>query len=132
MATVRPQPLNYLDGAFSHAAVGVAVTDLDGYILEVNEAFCLLTGYSAVELSACDAGLLTHPKHRKRNSELIARLIAGEIPAFVVHTAYVKKGGNMVWVKSSVSPIRDVDGTPIRLLNICEDTTEQRAAQSAL
>jgi len=132
MATVRQQPLTYLEGAFTHAAVGVAVTDLNGCFLEVNEAFCLLTGYSPNDLKAIDLGFITHPNHRKRNSELISKLIAGEIPAFVVHTGYIKQGGNFVWVQSSVSPIRDIDGTPIRLLNICEDTTEQRATESAL
>ena len=133
MTTVAPtQTLTFLDRAFTHAAVGVAITDLDGRFLEVNDAFCALTGYTATELKGIDPDRITHPDHRNCNSALVSKLLAGELPAFVVQTGYITKSERVVWLQNSVSIIRDVDGTPLRLLNICENTTEQRAAEQAL
>jgi PAS domain S-box-containing protein len=131
MATIAPT-LNHLNGALAHAAVGVAVSDLQGRFLEVNEAFCLITGYTSDELRQIDPLSITHPDHRHRNRELVSRLVNGEIPAFVIQMGYVKKDGSFVWVQNSVSLIRDLNHKPFRLLSLCENTTEHKVVQHAL
>ena len=53
--SVQPAPVqgeDFFREAFAHASVGIAVTDLAGRFLQVNAAFCAITGYSQAELLA--------------------------------------------------------------------------------
>src|SRR5204862_3590758 len=61
--------------AFAHAAVGMAVTDLAGRFLQVNPAFCAITGYAEAELLATDFVTITHPDDRAVSLELNGRLL---------------------------------------------------------
>src|SRR5262249_2735364 len=63
---------------------------------------------------------------------LFYRLIAGEVPNFVIEKRYVRKGGEIVWVRNSVSLLRDEQGGPANVVYICEDITAQRQAEEAL
>lgn len=48
--------------AFAEAAVGLSLTDIDGRFIEVNEAYCKITGYTAADLYSHDFQSITHRK----------------------------------------------------------------------
>src|SRR6188768_1872493 len=50
--------------AFRHAAIGMALVDLDGRFLKVNDALCHTFGYSREPLLALDFQTITHPADR--------------------------------------------------------------------
>ncbi len=118
--------------AFANAAVGVTLADLQGRFLQVNPAFCAITGYSETELLASDSPPLTHPDDRPGNRDLMQRLLAGEIPSFVLEKRCVRKDGRIVWVQNSVSAVRDAGGAPRHTVALTEDVTERKRAAEAI
>jgi len=118
--------------AFEHAAIGMALKDLEGRFLEVNEALCTITGYTAQELTRMDFGAITHPADLPANLERFHQLVAGEAPNFVLEKRYIRKTGEIVWVRNSVSLLRDDQGVPSNTVYLCEDITARKQAEEAL
>ena len=48
---------------FASAAESMVITDVEGLILEVNQAFCALSGYSAEEVRGRDMSLMRSDRH---------------------------------------------------------------------
>ena len=132
MQSFAPQTLNGFNGAFTHAAVGIAVTDLNFRFIEVNDAFCRITGYSAAELKETDSLSITDSSYQKWNRELFRKLVTNELPALVLQKPYVTKTGDSVWVQNSVYVVRSAEGLPTSLIILAEDISDRKAAQSAL
>jgi two-component system NarL family sensor kinase len=118
--------------AFAHAATGMFVTNLEGRFLEVNRAFCEITGYTEEELTATDYRAITHAEDLPRNIHLIRRMLAGEIPSFVIEKRYVRKDGTVVWARGSVSLLRDSKHNPTHMIALVEDISERKQAEEAL
>ena len=64
--------------AFAEAAVGFVMGDAGGAILEVNRAFCRLTGYSEDELKSMRLTDLLHPDDRAEDNALNETLAAAK------------------------------------------------------
>jgi two-component system, cell cycle sensor histidine kinase and response regulator CckA len=117
---------------FDWAAAGMAVTALDGRFLAANPALCRMLGYSEDELRALDFSRITHPEDRATNADLHRRLLAGELPSFVIEKRYVAKDGTTVWARVSVALIRDDDGTPLYVAATIEDLSSHKVATEQL
>jgi len=118
--------------AFAHASVGMAVTDAEGRFLDANRAYCEITGYSLEELLPKDLASVTHPDDLPKNLGLIRRMLDGGDPGFVIEKRYVRKDGGIVWVKNSVSLVRDAGGRPLRIVALVEDITQRKGAEAAV
>ena len=118
--------------AFAYAAVGMALTDVRGRFLQVNPAYCAITGYAEDELRFLDNGSITYAVDRARSLEIIDRMLAGIMPGFVIEQRYVRKDGTLIWVQNSVSVIHDREGRAYNILVLAEDITGRKQAQAAL
>ncbi|HET7621421.1 MAG TPA: PAS domain S-box protein [Gemmatimonadaceae bacterium] len=118
-----------LHTAFEHAATGLAITELDGGFVQVNPSYCRITGYAADELARTDILSLVHPEHRAEHGAQLARMLAGEIPSFVIDERYRRKDGSDIWVRKSVSMLPSVDGRSSRRVNLVEDIDASRKAE---
>jgi PAS domain S-box-containing protein len=117
---------------FALAPAGITICDLSSRFLAVNEAFCHMTGYSEQELLRTDVYSITHPDDVAVNAALVERLISGERPAFLIEKRYIRKDGGVVWVKISVSLVRDAEGRPLHMFAFTEDVTRRHLAEQAL
>jgi PAS domain S-box-containing protein len=117
---------------FAHASIGFSITDLKGRFLEVNPAYCAITGYTEAELRALDFQAITHREDLARTLLRIRALVQGQIPAFTIKKRYVRKDGEIVWVKNNVSLIRDKQGQATNLLRLSQDLTKRRRLHRAL
>ncbi len=118
--------------AFAHAATGMALTNLEGRFLEVNQAFCKITGYTATELASRDFPSITHPDDLPRNLDLMRQILAGTIPSYVIEKRYLHKSGGAVWARISVSLLRDSKYRPQHMIALVEDITERKQAEESL
>ncbi|MBI3846607.1 MAG: PAS domain S-box protein [Planctomycetes bacterium] len=118
--------------AFAHAAVGMALTTLEGRFLQVNATYCAITGYSPDELFQRDFRSITHPDDLSDNLRLLRQLLDGSIPSFFIEKRYVKKDGSIVWVRNSVSTTRDAQGRPMNMVALVEDITERKRCDEDL
>ncbi|MBA2353287.1 MAG: PAS domain S-box protein [Acidobacteria bacterium] len=121
-----------LRAMFSHAAVGIAVLELDGRFVEVNQKFCEVLGRSPDELRESSYTALTHPDDLAESAGALERLVSGTIAEFAVEKRYLRKDGSSVWSRSTVTLLTAGDGTPERFLALIEDITARRDADAAL
>lgn len=112
--------------AFRHAAIGMALVDLDGRFLKVNDALCQTVGYSRDELMALDFQTITHPADLNADSSLAKRLLAGEIESYHLEKRYLHKNGNEVWSVLSVTLVRSADGAARFFISQLQDITAER------
>ncbi len=115
--------------AFADAAVGFAMAQSGGAILEANDAYCRLTGYTADELKSMRLVDLIHPDDRADNLALIHRMRAGQIQGYVVENRYLRKDGETIWVRKSVSMTRHAAGKLPWVVNLVEDVTARKRSQ---
>jgi PAS domain S-box-containing protein len=117
---------------FATAAAGIAVAAPDGKYLQANAAYCQMLGYTEYELKVLDFADVTHPDDLLLNRKYRDELLAGERESFILEKRYIKKGGGIVWVRTSVSATHGLAGDVTTLVVIAEDITERKLAEDAL
>jgi len=115
---------------FAHAATGMTIQDAEGHFLEVNPAFCEITGYDEQELVGGDYHSITHPDDLTGTNCRTEELLAATIPSFVLEKRYLRKDGRTVWVRNSASLLGD--SKPARIVTLVEDITERKQAEETL
>ena len=118
--------------AFEDAPIGMAVADLTGRFLEVNQALCVITGYTAEELTGTTFSSITHPDDLAADYEVMQALIDGTVASQVDEKRYLRPDGTIVWVARSVTLVRDADGEPLHFLDQIQDVTERRRFEHEL
>jgi PAS domain S-box-containing protein len=118
-----------LHAALEHAVTGLAITELDGGFVQVNPAYCRITGYAADELARMDVLSIVHPEHRAEHRAQLARMLAGEIPTFVIEERYRRKDESDIWVRKSVSILPGLERRRARRVNLVEDIDASRKAE---
>jgi PAS domain S-box-containing protein len=117
---------------FTAAATGIAISTPDGHFLQVNAAYCQMLGYTEGELLKRDFASLTHPDDLAFNLKLRDEMLDGQRKSFVLEKRYIKKGGEIVWTRHSVSAIRSAGGRIERFIVIAENITERKRAEETL
>jgi PAS domain S-box-containing protein len=112
--------------AFDDAPIGMALVGLTGRWLRVNRSLCDMIGYSEAELLKTDLQAVTHPDDLPEELELSRRVLAGEIPSYQMEVRNLHKKGGVVFVKLTVSLVRDPSGTPLYLVKQSENITERK------
>jgi PAS domain S-box-containing protein/diguanylate cyclase (GGDEF)-like protein len=123
--------------AFEGAPVGMALVDVDanrrGLIAEVNRALCVITERAPTDLVGHSLDDITHASDRELDTDLIERLLAGEIPAYQVDKRFVRANGDCFWGELHVSLIRDDGNHAPRFLVVqLADVSERKRVEDAL
>jgi diguanylate cyclase (GGDEF)-like protein/PAS domain S-box-containing protein len=114
--------------AFAHAATGMMIADFSGHFLYANPAYCAILGYTEAQLKALSVREITHPDDRADTQARGRRLLTGEIPGYVVERRYLHVDGREIWVRNSLSAVRDATGRAVAMLAISEDVTAGKKA----
>ncbi|TME22676.1 MAG: PAS domain S-box protein, partial [Chloroflexi bacterium] len=114
-----------LKSVFAHATIGMVITDPEGRFLQANPTYYQVTGYTADELSATDVAAIIHPDDLQEHVRQRERMLADEIPGFVIEERYVRKDGSQIWVQNNVSCVRDAADRPLHVITLTEDVTER-------
>ena len=118
---------------FEQAAVGMAIVGPDGKLLQVNRRLCEIVGYTADELTKLRVQDITHPDDLAPDLEAIRAMRSGELASYSRIKRYVRKDGDIVWIKLVVATVRDEDGRHLDyFVAAYEDITEARRAEEAL
>jgi diguanylate cyclase (GGDEF)-like protein/PAS domain S-box-containing protein len=117
---------------FTGAASGIGIADTDGRIMEVNQAFAQMLGYSVAELRHANVASLCHPDDAAPLGKLYRELIEGKHDAARVEKRYRRKDGSVVWTDLAISLIRHDDGRPRFTVAMMEDITERYELQQRL
>ncbi|MDX2257137.1 MAG: response regulator [Pseudanabaenaceae cyanobacterium bins.39] len=126
------QSQQLLQVSFDNAPVGMAILDLEGKFLAVNQNLCKTYGYTAAELLQKSAMDITHPKDQKLTLDSLARLLNGEIEQITIEKKYIHKNGNLVDAISRITLIHDLDRHPVQFVVSVEDITERKQNEAKL
>jgi diguanylate cyclase (GGDEF)-like protein/PAS domain S-box-containing protein len=111
---------------FEGAAIGIGIADLDGNILEVNDALLRMFGGSEQNVRGRNVREWTHAEDAPQVWRLYQELVRGEREHYHVEKAFYRPDGTVLWTNLTVSLLRDADGRPQYQLALMEDTTERR------
>jgi PAS domain S-box-containing protein len=117
---------------FNQAAVGIAVADPSGRFLEANQKFSDILGYSLAELRELTAAQITHPQDLAETQDQFRSLLAGDIPHYILDKRYLRKSGEPVWSRTTVTLLRDSAGRAERFIGVIEDISDRKATEAAL
>ena len=114
---------------FEQAAVGIAYTRLDGQLLEVNQRFCDILGYTREELLERTFWDITHPDDVGANAAYLQRLLAGEPQSSALEKRYIRKEGSVAWVQVTVSLMLEPPDKPRSYMSVIEDITKRKRVE---
>ncbi|SDY52885.1 diguanylate cyclase/phosphodiesterase with PAS/PAC sensor(s) [Micromonospora pattaloongensis] len=117
---------------FTGAATGIGIADLTGRLIEVNQAFADMLGYSVAELRQINVAALFHPDDAADLRQLYRDLLVGRHNRARVEKRYYRKDGSALWTDLSVSLIRHDDGRPRFTVAMLEDITARYELQERL
>ena len=109
----------------------VSVTDAMGNIIYVNDKFCEISGYSRMELLGSNHRILKSGEHSDRFFEGMWRtIVRGKI--WQGEVCNKRKDGSRYWVKSSIVPFLDINGSPYQYISIRTDISRVKEAEQHL
>jgi two-component system, cell cycle sensor histidine kinase and response regulator CckA len=114
---------------FEEGPLGLALVGRDYRFLKVNGALCEMVGYSEKELLEMSFRDITHPDDLGANVKLADKLFKREIPFYQLQKRYVRKNGEVIWIKLTASVIYDQRGEVLHGLGMIEDITEVKRTQ---
>jgi len=118
---------NFRAAVDAHAIVSIA--DADGAIVDVNQKFCEVSGYSREELIGRNHRFIKSGHHPPAFFEGMWRTIfQGRIWRGDVQNR--RKDGSSYWVQSTILPILDERGLPEQYISIRTDVTGQKRKQA--
>ena len=121
-----------LQAIFEQAAVGIAVSSPSGNLLQANQRFCQLLGYSEAEVLAMTLDRLTHPDDAQQETLCIENLLSGQSQSYTLEKRYLRKDKQPQWVDIAVSLVRDWMGEPKQLIVVVTDIHERKEMEVAL
>src|SRR5215471_7790841 len=118
---------------FDTAGIGLAEVDATtGRFLQVNAAYCAITGLSETQLLRLKIGDLHHPADGTFDKEYFIRMARGEVASYDADKRYLRPDGNVVWVHVHARPVRDSTGRVTHMAAVTQDVTERKRAEAAM
>jgi PAS domain S-box-containing protein len=115
--------------ALETAANGIMITDRDGVVEWVNQAFCDQTGYRLGELAGRHSRILRSPEQEEQiYQDLWTTILAGRI--WRGELINRRKGGSHYFAEQTVAPVRGKDGGISHFIAIQQDITERKRAEA--
>ena len=112
-----------------HAIVSTA--DIDGNIVEVNDKFCEMSGFSREELIGKSHGIVNSSYHNKEFFMQLWRNISlGKVWHGEIRNR--KKDGTFYWVNQTIVPFLNAKKNRYEYVSICSDITSQKNQQRQL
>lgn len=119
-------------GSFEHAAIGMAILDIEGNWLKVNKSLCNIIGYTESELKELSFQDITHPDDLHTDLNLLNELVADEREYYHMEKRYFHKNGSIVFINLAVSLVRDHHGAPLHFVSQITDITKEKIASQQL
>ncbi|CAN5911464.1 hypothetical protein BH23ACT11_BH23ACT11_17080 [soil metagenome] len=117
---------------FEQSATGISIADLDRRLLETNSAYQRMTGYSEEELIGKPIAEVTHPDDVPVDERRNQKLLSDELDRYRREKRYIRKDGEVIWVKPTISVVCDEEGEPQFLVGMVEDITERKQMEETL
>jgi diguanylate cyclase (GGDEF)-like protein/PAS domain S-box-containing protein len=111
------------------APIGQVVTDLEGRLVQANDAYGQVMGAPIEELLGTVPADRVHPDDMHMLGEQYTQLLRGDILSFDVEYRTSRADGETIWVRGPVSLVHDETGEAVRVHALVQDIHERRNAE---
>lgn len=131
-AAVLRENQRRFQATFEQAAVGIAHVGLDGSWLMVNSKLCSIVGYSQEEIRGMTFQDITHPDDLDADLALVRQVLSGDIDTYSIEKRYIRKSGDHIWVRLTVSLVRGENREPQYFISVVEDIQARKNSEEAV
>lgn len=117
---------------FELTHTGIALLNLDGRLLRVNQCLCELLGYTEAELLTLNFYFLVRQTDLNDMQIYIQQLIDQKIKVYQAEQQCMKKNGDPLWIMTTLSLIHDNISKPIYFILQVQNITLQKKAEESL
>jgi PAS domain S-box-containing protein len=117
---------------FERSPLGKSLTAPDGALLQINQAFADLLGYTVAEMQQLNFAEVTHPEDLAGSQEIVRCLLANEQSNYRMQKRYIHKNGKLIWTEVNTTLLRDPDGKPLYFITSIADINERVQAEEEL
>ncbi|NTU56095.1 MAG: PAS domain S-box protein, partial [Anaerolineales bacterium] len=114
---------------FENAGIGIALVGMDRRPLEANAALIQMTGYTPEEFFQKTGFDLSYAEDADIGIPELQDVLEGELNTYQIEKRYVRKNGQVYWVRLTNSVVRGADGKPQYFVTMVEDIDEQKRMQ---
>ena len=117
---------------FEQGVIGMAITSTEKEMLEINDYFCNMLGYSQEELCKMNWPEFTYPADLEVDLRQFKQLISGQRTSYTLEKRFIHKNGDIVYSIISVNLQQNADNSGKYILALIQDITEQKKAEAKL
>ncbi|KAF0225090.1 MAG: diguanylate cyclase/phosphodiesterase (GGDEF & EAL domains) with PAS/PAC sensor(s) [Erysipelotrichaceae bacterium] len=117
---------------FNQAPTGIGYATMEGVIMEVNDEYASMQGYTIDEIKNMPIDHTTYPDDLVLQVEKMQEIRDGLLKSFSMDKRYISKNGNLLWANLSVSKVRFTQDQPEHLMMIVQDITEEKEYELVL
>jgi len=114
------------------AAIGISVNTYEGRPILCNSVLQKMLGYSEDELRCMVFTEFTYPEDRGPDEKFLHGLLSGEIDSYQVDKRYIRKDGQVIWGRLTISLLRQPGQEPSNFVAMVEDITTHKKAENEL
>lgn len=119
-------------GLYNSIKEGIILTDIEGNILEANQPYLEMLGYTIEEVKELTYQQLTPEKWHEMEADIVTNQIIARGYSNEYEKEYIKKDGTIVPINISVWTIKDEDGNPTGMWGIVRDITEHKKSEALI
>ena len=127
------QQKKQLDIIVDHSPIGISLSRKDDVgLIMANNSLAQMLGYSHEELKTIKLQDITYLEDKDVSAVKRNKLYNNEIDSYFLDKRYVKKGGEIVWAKTSVTGVKDNKNNVKYHVTTIEDITQEKEAKEKL
>ena len=114
---------------FENAGVGITRVDLKGVLVDANQTFCNMVGYTRDQLLDRPLSEITHADDYGEGANFRDQLTRGASKSATGEKRFVHKDGSIIWVQRTMSIVTDDAGKPQYVISIVENISQRKQVE---
>jgi PAS domain S-box-containing protein len=119
-------------GLFEKLPDGFTLVGMDKQFIDINPAFCAMSGYTREELLSLKYPDITPRKWHARQDKVIESQVLSRGYSDVFEKEYIKKDGTVFPIEVRAHLDRDEKGNPLQMWGFVRDISQRKEAEKAL
>ncbi|MDJ1175929.1 PAS domain S-box protein [Roseofilum capinflatum] len=117
---------------FEQSPIGMSLNNLDGTIVQLNQAYLNLLGYRFEELKDLPTRYFIHPDDLHIDRDLYQQLVNHNIDHYTIEKRLIDKRKQIVYTLFKVALIYDRDGHPLHIISQVIDISDRKQVEESL